>query len=77
MYERIDKEGEMGSVNYLFILDDGDIKQRDKIEEGDPDSVVAGMLDVVRFHNGRFERLEPTVGDDGRADKLHWEVVGS
>lgn len=44
---------------YLMILEDGDMMQRSEILDGDAESVDVGILEVVRFHDGKYQLWLP------------------
>lgn len=43
-------------MKYLMIFEDGEFSVSDQIQEGDFDSVMAGILDIIRFKDGNFEQ---------------------
>ena len=43
---------------YLFIFEDGSMIQQEEFTYEDEQSVNYGILDIIRFEDGRFFRLE-------------------
>ena len=53
---------------YIYIFEDGEIREANQIEEGDKESVDAGILDIVdcntckAYYDGQWRNL-PNVED--------------
>lgn len=71
------QDDEFGAGPALYIDEDGTIKAQgydDTSLPEDAPAVAAGILEVVRFHGGKFQRFDPVMFDE---EMLHvvWEDI--